>query len=288
MTNSNRLLSGSVCLLLGAAFIPATTLHAGSPSTLGEISFVGDIHQSIPLTGGGSVFAGDDGFFVFNPSTGTGQAFSFFGELPQAGLDGFHSGISGACPNATYYSLDTWANVDGLLIVGPADVFRLYEKVLDGQAAGVPDGVNVDAVSVDPVTCDLVISIDIVATLGGVTYKPDDLIRWNGTSFSLYRTLNFGVNIDALHIISDTRFLFSIDSDGLVPGLAAQDDDVIESVAGGPGSFQFLAFSPRIFDNSWIASDLVGLSARVREDEIFADGFEEITVLVQLPDGNDA
>lgn len=266
-------------MLLSAAWFATPPLHAQTPSTLTEVRLVGDIHQTIPFQGGGTVFSDDDGFFVINPATGTGQAFSVIGPQPHVGIDGYANVPSGgACPAAEYFSVDGWADVTPLVRVRAADVFFLFGKVLDAAAAGVPDGVNVDAVSVDPVTCDLVVSIDVVATLGGTVYKPDDLIRWNGTAFSLYRALNFGVNIDALHIISDTRFLYSIDSDGMVPGLVVQDDDVIESIPNGLFRVEVLAFSPRLFDSSWIASDVVGLSARVAgplTDLIFADGFEE-------------
>lgn len=265
------------CVLFSAAWFAPHPLQAQTPSPLDEISFVGDVHQQMPASGGATVVSGDEGFFLFDFDAGTANAFATVGNLDQAGVDGYAQSPPD-CVNAQWYSLDTTAMVSGVTY-RPADVFQLFGAMpLDSRAAGVPDGVNVDAISMDPVTCDLVFSIDVVASLAGVVYKPDDLIRWDGTTFSIYRFLNFGVDIDALHIISDSRFLFSIESDGLVPGMVAQDDDVIESIAGGPGSFQVLAFSPRLYDSSWIASDLVALSARVAGtlgDQIFADGFED-------------
>jgi hypothetical protein len=57
--------------------------------------------------------------------------------------------------------------------------------VLDGGAAGIPDGVRIDALLLDPAG-NLVLSFDVPVTLGGVSYTPADLVTYKAGSFSLY------------------------------------------------------------------------------------------------------
>ena len=77
----------------------------------------------------------------------------------------------------------------------PRDVIRYsggtFSLFLDGAAAGIPAGSNVDAImylSGDLFTLatsvDVVLSFDVPTTIGGVTYDPADLVRSVGGSFS--------------------------------------------------------------------------------------------------------
>jgi len=81
----------------------------------------------------------------------------------------------------------------GGIQAAPSDVLELYDypggyaKPFDGVAAGVPPGVNVTSVFLDGGdTGDLVMSFDVPATIGGQTFEPADLVRYDGVSFSLY------------------------------------------------------------------------------------------------------
>jgi hypothetical protein len=57
----------------------------------------------------------------------------------------------------------------------------------DGALAGLAPGVNVDAVFLDGGDDgDLVMSFDVPTTVGGQTFAPADLVRFDGSSFSVY------------------------------------------------------------------------------------------------------
>lgn len=75
----------------------------------------------------------------------------------------------------------------------PSDVLELYDfpggyvKRFDGVAGGVPPGANLDAIFLDGGDGgDLIMSFDVPSTIGGQTFEPADLVRFNGSSFSLY------------------------------------------------------------------------------------------------------
>jgi putative metal-binding protein len=74
----------------------------------------------------------------------------------------------------------------------PRDVIRFdgvgaYTLFFAGAAAGIPAGVNVDALLLDGGDAgDLVISLDTPALLGAVTYEPADLIRYAAGSYSMF------------------------------------------------------------------------------------------------------
>ncbi|MEM7054157.1 MAG: Calx-beta domain-containing protein [Pseudomonadota bacterium] len=235
-------------------------IQAQELTELETLKFTSDIHSTLPADPNATLIVSDDAVYSFDFDSGFAEAVSELGPLDRAGIDGYAEAIPG-CARPSAYSLDATASIASQTM-RPADVFETNGTIaLDGAAAGIPDGVNVDAVSYDPDTCDLILSVDIVAAMNGITFKPDDLIRWDGNSFSLFRVGNFGVNIDALHVLNGGRYLFSMDTDGAVAGLVAQDDDVIESIPGGPGSSQLLAFSPRVLSTTWDPADLVSLFA---------------------------
>ena len=74
----------------------------------------------------------------------------------------------------------------------PRDVIRLngvgaYSLFLNGAAAGIPAGSNVDAIFLDGGDAgDIIFSFDVPTTIAGVTYGPADLARRSGGSFSFF------------------------------------------------------------------------------------------------------
>ena len=60
--------------------------------------------------------------------------------------------------------------------------FSLY---FDGSAAGIPEGVRIDALFLDS-GGNPVFSFDVPVNLGGIEYAPSDLVRHSGGAFSLY------------------------------------------------------------------------------------------------------
>ncbi len=255
-----------IILLIVISF---TQAHAQNLTNLDELHFVADIDNTLP----NAVYSNDAAIINFNLSTNTASNNNDLGALDSAGIDGFHRTGDGC--GDTIYSVDTTIVVNSVAVLA-ADVFTATGvKVLNSRAAGIPDGINVDAISRDPASCDLVISIDSTSSLGGTAYIPSDLIRWDGSIFSLYQATGFKANIDALHILSANRLLISIEDGGALPDINGFDDDVFEISTQG-SAFQILAFEAQMFDSSWQAADINALWAVPTPiiDFMFADGFE--------------
>ena len=119
----------------------------------------------------------------------------------------------------------------------PADVVSFdginYTKVFDAITAGIPDGVRVDAVATDG--NDLLLSFDITVDLGGgLTVTDEDLIRWDGASFTLFLDTSIAgidpaLDLDGAHRLKDGNLLLSFDGSGSVGSPAVYfDEDILE------------------------------------------------------------
>jgi hypothetical protein len=79
----------------------------------------------------------------------------------------------------SWLSFDTTIDLSGN-VFRDADVFdELLNKVFDATAAGVPAGMDVDAVGMIPPTNDVLLSFDIGGTLGGITFADEDVLRYD-------------------------------------------------------------------------------------------------------------
>jgi hypothetical protein len=141
------------------------------------------------------------------------------------------------------YSLDTTAELGGGLIAGPADVVR-YDGVtdtleFDASAEGIPDGVIVDAVSVHS-SGDLVLSFDTTVDLGALTANDEDVVRLDGTSFSLLfdgssEGVSEGLDLDGVEARPGGDLLWvSFDGSGSLGGVHFDDEDILEFDPSGP------------------------------------------------------
>ncbi|MCF6263120.1 MAG: hypothetical protein L3J24_05985 [Xanthomonadales bacterium] len=257
---------GAAIMLLGMA----ANVVAQTATALNTLNFVGDIDTSLPASGG-TAYNSDDAIIDFSIATELSTSSNELGTLGAAGIDGFHKTGDG-CGDSVY-SLDITTLIAGTAM-RPADVFTAAGvKVLDASTAGVPDGVNINALSRDPSNCDLIISIDTTALLSGSAFRADDLIRWNSSNgFSLFQQTNFGANIDAVHYLSASRWLVSLEVSTQLPDLAGLDEQIFEI---GP-TFQLLALDLRSIDNSWDAAGVNALWALPQPltESIFSDSFE--------------
>jgi hypothetical protein len=150
----------------------------------------------------------------------------------------------------------------GTLTARPSDVVRLkggaYELVFDAAAAGVPSGVNTDAVFVQG--RDLLMSFDVSVGLDGAGVADDeDVVRWNGSALSLQTdTSALGVSaaadLDALHYLPTGALVASFDTGGAVGGLTYDDDDLLfyDPVAGA----WTLSFDGAAEHPGWQAADI--------------------------------
>ncbi|MBW2497383.1 MAG: hypothetical protein JRF61_08945 [Deltaproteobacteria bacterium] len=106
-----------------------------------------------------------------------------------------------------------------------------YSVVFDGSVQGVPGGVGVDAVSI--IESDLLLSFDSAVTIGSETAREEDLVRFDGSGFTLVfdgsaAGVPEGLNLDAAHYLDGGRIALSFDGAGSLPGVVFADEDVLE------------------------------------------------------------
>lgn len=250
--STSTTLSGLLAVALIAPVRAATELSS--------IRFSADIHQQLPAPGGGLTTATDHSISDFDLGIGSAINNDELGDLGAADIDAYHN--SGDNCGDAIFSVDILTEINAV-VMSPADVFSANgNKVLDAAALGLPLGRNLDALSRDPASCDVVFSMDGLSLIDGVTYQADDLIRWNPmTGFSLYRAMGLGNDIDALHLLDNGNILFSVAVDQALPGLNVQDEDVVELILSTNPPQYDLAFAPSSFNNSWFAGDLDALWA---------------------------
>lgn len=153
------------------------------------------------------------------------------GGLPASvDLDAFH--VDGA--GRYLLSLDVANVVDGLAI-GHGDVVSYdganYLLVFNAMAAGVPDGVDVDAVS--RFNGELVLSFDTTVALSGITFADEDLARFGASGFTLFFDASAAgvataADVDAAHALANGRLLVSFAAGGSVGGITYDHADVLE------------------------------------------------------------
>lgn len=132
------------------------------------------------------------------------------------------------------YSLDTMARLSGV-VFRPADVIAYsngtHVLYFDSLSAGVPPGVRVNAVTEDGP--DLLLSFDVAVDLPGGPYFDHDLVRWDGTNFSLALDgaaagIPHRLDINAAHRMPDGVYWLSFDTGGQVGSVRFARSDVVE------------------------------------------------------------
>jgi hypothetical protein len=204
---------------------------------------------------------------------GTGLSPVSLGALSDASdIDAFHNLANGD----VLFSLDTSAVLDGTLY-GPNDVIRYggsaWSMALDGTVAGIPDGVNVDAIAMSE--GNLLLSLDIGADLGGVIADDADILVWDGWEFSLFlgsstTGMDAAADVDAIHVDESGRVLVSLEGSGELGGVTYSDEDVLAWHSPGWS----LVFDGSEHDTAWSPVNLDAVSIVFVDDNIFADGFE--------------
>lgn len=159
----------------------------------------------------------------------------------------------------------------------PCDIIRFdgasWSKELDCLAAGVPAGVNVDAVAKSG--DDLLISLDIDAVLGAQAYDDADVIAFNGVAFSMFLDasstgIEQAADVDALHLDAMGRVLVSFDTTGELDGITFADEDVM---AWDSPNWS-MVFDGSADDPAWQAADMDAWSYAFLGDLIFLNGYE--------------
>jgi hypothetical protein len=164
---------------------------------------------------------------------------NLLGLVVPASLGGLPTGA-----NVTAYHLfsngDQLFSLDGTIVlprgaVGSEDVVSYdghsYTLEFDGSAEGVPGGASVDAVST--IAGDLLLSFDTAVILEVDTAYEEDLVRFDGSQFTLFfdgsaARVPAGLNLDAAHYLGGGIIAMSFDGSGSLPGVVFADEDVLE------------------------------------------------------------
>ncbi len=182
------------------------------------------------------------------------------GNLPEsADLDGYHR-----LPNGDQlFSLDTTSELAGGLTAAPGDVVRFdgtsYSLALDAGAQGLPPEANVDGVSVIE-GGDLLLSFDTTVEVNGNTVDDEDLVRFDGVTFSLFLDgsaagVAGALDLDAVHHLDPNgHLLLSFDGSGTLGGVDFDDEDVLEYDPVG-GTWE-MAYDGSTQHSGWPQGDL--------------------------------
>lgn len=106
-----------------------------------------------------------------------------------------------------------------------------FVRHIDGSALGIPEGACMDAASM-PDDQNLIFSLDTPVVLEGNTFQANDLIRYDGSSLSLYFSgsdngIPDGASIDGVYVDPAGDILFSLDIPTELDGLNVNDRDII-------------------------------------------------------------
>lgn len=239
--------------LLVSMALPGVALHAEvlvSPDTAITLSGVPVLDRQVAI---------DD--------LSGGIALESLGGLPPGvDVDAYHEDSDGAL----LFSVDRAVSLSGGVTATPDDVVRLdagvYSLALDGSAAGVPRGANLDALTRSP-GGDLVVSFDVrVALPGAVAADDEDLVAFDGTAWSVALDLSSAgvtppfdsaLDLDAVDALSGARWALSFDTSGSAGGTTFHDEDVILLTPGSPDVA--LLFDASAAHAAWTDSDLDAL-----------------------------
>lgn len=188
-------------------------------------------------------------------------ALANLGPIPEAAdVIGYGERLGGA----KLISFDTTVALSGGVVARPGDVVAwdgsVHSIVFDATAAGIPHGVQVDAVSL-AANGGLLLSFDTDVSLpGALTVADEDLVRWNGSTLSLAfdgsaAGVDRALDVDAAQDLGGGAFLMSFDTAGSVGGVVFQDEDVLR-YSGGVWS---LEIDGSALDADWGAADLVAV-----------------------------
>ena len=247
---------GWVLVAAASTWFPAAQPKALTP--LVQIRFSPDITVSLDTA---TVNAEDVGI---DNLTGTVTVQSIGAIPPGANLDAYN-----ARPNGDQLlSFDTTVVLPGGLTARPGDVVRYdgaaYFMEFNAASHGIPDGVNVDAVAV--YGGSVLLSFDVAVDLNGLHVDAEDLVLFDGASFSLFfdgsaAGVAPGLHLDAAdYLACDDHLLLSFDGSGAIGGVAFDDEDVLEFDRVGGWE---MAFDGSVQHPGWSAANLDAVHATV-------------------------
>ena len=205
----------------------------------------------------------DDETIAIDDLAGHYAALGLGGIPPETDLDAY-----ALLPNGQQLiSFDTTVNLFDGSTPKPGDVWRYngvgYTVEFDAAARGVPGGANLDAVAVYGGA--LLLSFDIAIDVG-IAVEPEDLVRFDGTGFSLFfdgsaAGVAPGLNLDAAdYLPCNGHLLLSFDGSGSIGGVDFDDEDMLEF---NRVSTWEMAYDGTAEDVRWGDVDLDAVQAKV-------------------------
>ena len=165
-------------------------------------------------------------------------------------------------------SFDTTVVLPGGVTARPGDVVRYngasYVMEFDAAARGVQNGVDVDALAI--YGDSFLLSFDVSVDLNGVHFEDEDLVRFDGATFSMFfdgsaAGVNSSLDLDAVDYIEcNDHLLLSFDGSGTIGGVDFDDEDVLEY---DRVSLWSMAYDGSVQSPSWVAADLDAVQATV-------------------------
>ena len=230
-----------------------------NPNILGGPSLISVLHNNVIIDNIGTP-----------PNTTESPAFII--NLRGTVVDGFHKDANGI----KYFSFDADTVLLGADVL-KSDIIKCtnivctsYTFFFDSNANNLKD-VNINAFTLDPNNGDLIFSIDSDGKIGGASFYAADLIRFDGTNFSLeYDSLDAFTrykNIDALSFLPNNRYLVSFANEGVF-------HEVFEyNLTTGVWS---TAYTPIFFGDGTYQMNMSSLMGYIKPlaDLIFNDSFE--------------
>ena len=229
------------------------------PSILGGPSLISVLHNNVIIDNIGTP-----------PNTTESPAFII--NLRGAVVDGFHKDSNGI----KYFSFDADTLLLGLEVL-KSDIIKCtdidcngYVFFFDSNANNLKD-VNINAFTLDPNNGELIFSIESDGKIGATSFLAADLIRFDGTNFSLvYDSLDAFTrykNIDALTFLPNNRYLVSFANESVFHEIFEYNLTTgVWSTAYTPFYFGFDGYQMNM-------SSLMGYIKPLAE-VIFSDGFE--------------
>jgi len=193
-----------------------------------------------------------------------GGAFSavLAGSLPEgASIAGYHRDTNGDVLYVSRVAIE----LPGALLARRQDVVRNAGGVetieLDGLAAGIPESVGIDALSM--AGSELLLSFDQTVELGGTTFADEDVVQRSGSSWIPFfdgsaHGVAADLDVDGSHYDSGNDVLYlSFDQSGVVGGVPFDDEDVV-AFDRGAGTWS-MAFDATAADPALASADVTAV-----------------------------
>ena len=178
-------------------------------------------------------------------------------------------------------SFDTTVSLAGGVTAGPADVVRFdgltHTVEFDATANGIPNGVITDAVSIHS-NGDLLLSFDTSLSLNGVTADDEDIVQFDGSTFSLFfdgsaADVSKALDLDGMHFEIGGQLLVSFDGSGIMNSVNFDDEDVLRHDPS-TGSWE-LVYDGSSLHAGWPVADMNALFAPALFPDSDGDGLTD-------------